>query len=218
MRPYQKITIILRDSDKHNEYNRRVLDYLHDRHPILNDNMYTIAINVVDDNNINEFVRQGVQSIPAMKVADDEDFVYGVNSILSSLAKLEMTPVSTNPNAVSFREQKILAEERSGNAYYDMVMEEMSKEEQEDPDASSTIKTRHQDLPETPLNEKMIEEKAKAYNRIYDKRKNQGPIAKPASQKPINKSAGINVDKYIQEGKFDKGEEMFMRQIAQNLT
>lgn len=215
MRSYHKISIVMKDSDKHVEYNKRILDYLNDRHTILNDNMYTIAINVVDDNNIDDYVKQGVQSLPAMKVADDNEFVYGVNSILSSLAKLE---INTAPRKSTFQEKNQIAEERSGNAYYNMVMEEMKNDEQEDPDAPSTLKAYHQDLPEAPLNDKMIEEKSKAYNRIYEKRKNQNPLAKPPSQKPIDKNASMDVDKFIQEGGFDKGEELFMRQIAQNLT
>lgn len=216
MSGYQKITIVLKDSNNHVEYNKRILEYLVDRHTILNDNMYTIAMDVVDDTNIDDFVKRGVQSIPAMQVVGTNDYVYGVNSILSSLAKLEM-PQAVAPRVSSFQERSQSQEEKSSSSYYNMVMEEMKNDEQEDPDTPSTLKAYRQDLPEAPLTEKAIEEKSKAYNRIYEQRKNRNAMQKPASKEPPKKTAGVDVDKFIESGGYDKGEELFMRQIAQNL-
>lgn len=219
MSRYQKITILLKDAGNHAEYNKRIIEYLNDRHTILNDNMYTIAMEVVDDANINNFVKSGVESIPAMKVVDSEGFVYGVNSILSALSKLEIprsnAPAKAKPSL--FQEKPRTQEDASSSSYYNMVMEEMKNDEQEDPDTPSTLKAYRQDLPEAPLTDKAIEEKSKAYNRIYEQRKNRNAMAKPASKAPLKKSTDVDVDKFIESGGYDKGEELFMRQIAENL-
>lgn len=217
MSEYQKITIVLKDAINHIEYNKRIIEYLHDRHTILNDNMYTIAINVVDDSNIDSFVKKGVESLPAMRVLDHEDFLYGVNSIVSALSKLEIPRTNAPNKKASFLERSRVQEEQSTNSYYNMVLEEMQNDEQEDPDAPSTLRAYKQELPEEPLTEKSIEEKSKAYNRIYEQRKNRNAMAKPASKTPPKKNAGVDVDKFIESQGYDKGEELLMRQIAQNL-
>lgn len=215
---YRKVLIILKDSSNHDEYNRRIMEYLTDRHTIINDNKYTIAIEVADDDNINQFVKQGVESVPAMQIVDG-DYIYGVNSILSGLAKLEMSQPKSLGGAIA------LEESTETSAFYDMVIEEMQNGEQEDPDAPSTLKAYHQDTPEMPLSDKAFEEKAKAYNRIYEQRMvrnspntTHSQIKKPTASQNNNSKNGMDVNRFINKGNFDKGEEMLMRQIASNLA
>ena len=99
MSKYTKVSIVLKDAINHNEYNRRIIEYLNDRHMAINDNMFTVAIDVADDTNINEFVLKGVESVPAMKINKEEPFIYGVNSILSALAKLEIVKNNKTKNS-----------------------------------------------------------------------------------------------------------------------
>ncbi len=201
----------MKDSVKHDEYNKRILDFLNDRYTIINDNHYTIAIEVADDTNINKFAIQGVTSLPAMTIGDTNEFIYGVNSILSQLAQLEISiPSKSIPDIVQETNNS------TSNAFYDMVLEEMKNSEQEDPDAPSTLRPYHQDLPETPLTEKMIDEKSKAYDKIYEERRKRNP-ARQVRQNPKSAPTSINVEKLIQDGGYDKGEELLMRQIVQNL-
>ena len=220
---YTKVSIILKDAPNHVDYNKRIIEYLNDRHSAINDNMFTVAIDVADDANINDFVLEGIESVPAMKVFEDEPFIYGVNSILSTLAKLEIIDnkkagAATKP---SESQDNFTSKADSGSeSFYDMVMEEMKCEDQEDPDSPSTLKAYNQDVPESPLTDKSIEEKAKRYNQIYEqRRKRNGGRAPPKQSKGLETSnTKVNVDAMIAKGGYDKGEEMFMRQIAQNLS
>lgn len=228
MAQYTKVSIILKDAQSHMDYNRRIIEYLNDRHTDINDNFYTIAIEIADDSNINDYALEGMESLPALRVSDGTEFVYGVNSILAILAKLEIPsqPVQTKASQPEAINQYSSTDDSPDNAFYKMAMEEMQNGEQEDGTEPSTIKAYNQDLLESPLTEKMIEEKAKAYTQIYeDRRKRNGKMAghrtsKSNSTPPSQRTTpggGVNVDKFIQNGGFDKGEEMLMRQIAQNL-
>lgn len=154
MGDYTKVLIVLKDASNHVEYNRRILDYLNDRHTAINDNKYTLAIEVADDQSINHYVLQGMQSVPAMKAHIDEPFVYGVNSIIAALAKMKVDP---KPHPVPVLPQP--KPSPKDNFYSQMIIEEMASKEQEDPDEPSTVKAYRQDLPEAPLTDKFIEEK-----------------------------------------------------------
>lgn len=217
---YSKITLILKDSPMHTEYNKRLMDYLNDRHMAINDNMITIAIEVADESNINEYAIGGMESIPALK--QDDTFVYGVNSILSTLAKLEKVSTATRTAKQDnfSNAQNLEPSDQDTSQFYNMVMEEMKSDEQEDPDSPSTVKAYHQDLPESPLTDKAIEEKAKAYSKIYEQRNKQSSnrAPPPKSRRDANASTNVDVDNFIAKGGYDKGEELFMRQIAQNLN
>lgn len=221
---YSKVLLVLKDADNHSDYNKRIIEYLNDRHCAINDNKFTISIEVADDSNINDFVVEGVESLPAMRVHEGESFIYGVNSILATLAKLEILNKSTftNGDQADMRKEQLQTtpDKECENPFYDMVMQEMKCEDQEDPDAPSTVKAYHQDLPETPLNERSIEEKAKQYNKIYEQRRNRGAQRAPPKRQPTPASGSLskmNVDAIIAKGGYDKGEELIMRQIAQNL-
>lgn len=218
MDTYSKIQIILKDSPKHDDYNKRIIDYLNDRYMAINDNMFTIAIEVVDDSSINKYALLGMSSIPAMKVRQDEEYIYGVNSIIAQLSKLEIETSMRQSSFTPSKSQMVIEQSTDQtNSFYDMVMEEMKNNEQEDPDAPSTLKSYHQDLPEAPLTDKMIDEKTKAYDQIYEDRRRRNPSrpSRPAPKKMPPTS--INVEKMIQDGGYDKGEELLMRQIVQNL-
>lgn len=232
MPAYTKISIILKDAVKHDDYNKRIIEYLSDRHMELNDNMFTIAIDVADDSNINDFVLKGMQSVPAMKISNEDSYIYGVNSILSTLAKLEMTKKSSMTNNqnvesetsnITNNVQSKSNSEEEVNPFYKMALEEMKSDDQEDPDTPSTIKPFQQDFSEAPLTDKMIEKMSQQYNRIYEERKNRnsrtGPVRQNVSKmtNPTKKQSDINVDNFIRKGGYDKGEEMLMRQIAENL-
>lgn len=233
MPAYTKISIILKDSLKHDDYNKRIIEYLNDRHMELNDNMFTIAIDVADDSNINDFVLKGMQSVPAMKISNEDSYIYGVNSIVSTLAKLEMTQKSSMTNNqneeskisnISNNVQSKTNSEEDVNPFYKMALEEMKSDDQEDPDTPSTIKPFQQDFSEAPLTDKMIEKMSQQYNKIYEERKSRnsrsGPVRQNVSKMTnpsTKKQSDINVDNFIRKGGYDKGEEMLMRQIAQNL-
>lgn len=230
MPKYTKVSIILKDAPNHTEYNKRIIEYLNDRHMAINDNMFTITIDVADDTNINNFVLEGVESVPAMKMCKDESYIYGVNSILSSLAKLEID--DNHNNARKDQEQKNHFQSKptnndtSGvNSFYEMAMKEMKSDDQEDPDTPSSLKGFKQDFSETPLTDKMIESKSRAYDKYYEERKQRNKPGSKSKQPTLsaqplkhnNQSRGLDVDKFIQKGGYDKGEEMLMRQIAENL-
>ena len=211
------VLIVLKDSSSHMDYNRRILEYLNDRHPAINDNMFTISIDVVTNDNINDYVRAGIESIPALQMADSEEYIYGVNSILAGLARLEIKNAPVLHKMVPEPDHDI---DCHSNAFYEMALKEMKCDDQEDPDAPSTLRAYHQDTPEAPLNDKSIEEKTKAYTRIYEDRRKRcaGKSGKGGPSKAPTPGPGrVDVDRFIQSGGFDKGEELLMRQIAQNL-
>lgn len=227
MSRYSKVLIILKDAPNHTDYNKRILEYLNDRYTAINDNMFSIAIDVADDSNINEFALKGIESVPAMHINKNDSFIYGVNSILATLAKLEIIDNDVEQQSQNNKQGFVASsnanqdDSQENNAFYDMVMEEMKCDDQED-NSPSTLKAYNQESLESPLNEKSIEEKAKAYNKIYDQRRNRnggkaGPKQTPRRASNDITPSGINVDNFIAKGGYDKGEELFMRQIAQNL-
>ena len=226
MSGYTKVAILLKDASNHVNYNQRIIEYLTDRHVSINDNKFTIAIEVVDDKNIDEYVRNGLESVPAMKVSNDESYIYGVNSILSMLSKLEIVEnyqVKSATGKPSSEASSTTQETGTVNAFYQMALEEMKSEDPDDPDTPSTVKAYQQDFSESPLTDKMIEENAQAYNKIYEERNRRnkaGGVGRAKSAfkpNPSNAKSNINVDNIIQSGGYDKDEERLMRQIASNL-
>lgn len=214
MKDYTRITILLKDSKDHIEYNQRIIEYLNERHTQLNDVGYAIAIEVVDNNNINDFIKSGISSIPALVANDSTE--YGVNSIISKLARLEV--VSLPASKATFENP-----EDSNDAFMSMIMEEMTSDEQEtDGASSSTIKMKGQDYPEAAMDSKDIDQKMSAYESIYKERAKKNPMANKrgpttAPSKVKLPTAKENVEKLIAAKNYDKGEAQFMREIAQNL-
>lgn len=216
MKQLQKVTILLKDSDESEVYNVQILEYLNDRYRQINDTGYAIAIDIVDDGNINRFIKKGITSIPALYIEDPEDAEYGVNAIIASLAKLEIKQ-SMNQHD-SFVNQSRDDPER---AFRDMAMKEMLSGAQEDESSASSVRAKGQDLADRPPNEKDIDAKMSQYESYYAERKKRNA---PAGKKGKGNfapakvpSAKQNVEKLIADKGYDKGEAAFMREIARNL-
>ncbi len=162
MPKYTKITIVLKDARAHEKYNSRIIDYLHDRHCIINDNNFIISLKVADQSNINHFVSDGVSSLPAMKIGED-DYIYGANSIMATLAHLEIPAqkVSTHQEPMQV-----------SNAFDDIVQREiingLAEGDDEDENMQAgKIKAPREDFRETPLSDKIIAQKAAAFANLY---------------------------------------------------
>ena len=193
---YTKVSIILKDDDNHTDYNKRIIEYLNDRHMSINDNMFTIAIDLVDDSNMNDYVLEGLESVPAIKITEGEPFIYGVNSILATLAKLEIVDNTDNVDPDinhinTTASKKVSKATDSLNAFYEMSLQEMQSDDQENPDVPSTLRAYNQDFTETSLTEKEIEEKSQAYNQIYEERKRRNK----SGPGPGNKGSPIPIKK-----------------------
>lgn len=215
---YAKVQIVLKNAGNHHDYNKRILEYLNDRHTAINDNKYTVAIEVADETNIDDFVIQGMESLPSLQIDPNDPFIYGVNSIIAMLAKLEI--VEGKDSFISKKEES----SDDINAYYSMALEEMKNKDEDDNESPSTIKAYRADVPEAPMTDKMIEEKSKAYNKIYEDRRkrNEKPGAKynPSGGKdsfnPKN-AKEVDIDKLIRDSDYDEDEAMLMRRIAAQL-
>ncbi len=218
MTKYTQIIIILKNSESHATYNSRIIDYLNDRHTIINDNKYLINLEIASNENINDFVVDGVQSLPAMKIETDESYIYGTNSIIAALAQLERPVVVNKPAPKKYNN-----EQPQNNSFYDMVLEEMNNEEQEDPDSQSTVHPRSEDFQETPLSPKSIDTKMEKYSKIYEERmkKNESQTRRRAPSKVGNVKSSLanrNINDMISNSKigYDKQEEMLMRSMIGN--
>lgn len=216
MSELKKVRILLRDSDDSEEHNTQILEYLNERHEYLNDVGYAIAIDIVDSTNINRFIKQGVTSIPALIPPDSDatDAQYGVNVILSSLAKLEVTRSSSRDMFASARHTD------PEEDFRERAIKEMMSGEQDDPDSTSSVRMRGQDYSESPMNERDTEAKMAKYQAYYDARK-KTPGSKKAVRPGVAKakmpSAKQNVEKLIAEKGYDKGEAALMREVVRNL-
>lgn len=229
MPSYSKISLFLKDSDNHIEFNKRILDYLNDRYTILNDNYFTITIDVVDDEHLNDYVLRGLQSLPALEY--DNEYLYGVNSILAALSKLEMLDNSqTNDNtqaAPEVRKEETFDQRQkhaSFDSFHEMAMKEMQSEEQETQDALPTEKYGKSDFQEAPLNSQDIQDKMQKLSGIYEKRKQKhgGSSVSTNPNRSNNKnhnkpSDPINIEKILKSENYDQGESMFLRSIARNM-
>lgn len=152
---YVRGLIVLKDAGNHDDYNKPIIEYLNDRHTAINKNKYSIAIEIADEANINDFVLKGMKSLPFMWVSPSDPFIYGVISIIAILE------TASGTDSFSTKPKKQKEPSNDINAYYNMVLEKMKNKEDDDNKAPSTIKTYRADFPEAPLTEKMIEEHAK---------------------------------------------------------
>lgn len=204
MKDFRRITILLKESSAEADYNKRIVEYLNDRHRELNDVGFVIAVEMIDDSNINKFIKLGITSTPALMI--DDDTQYGVSSILATLAKLE---IISAPQMDHFTDN---AGSELADAHHSMLLEEMASTEQEDENPS-----------EPSMSSGDIESRMSAYNSIYDARKkrNVPGRSKPtsASTKPPVKASAAkqNVENLIKSKGYDAGEASFLREIARNL-
>ncbi len=215
MKEVQRITILLKDSSLETDYNQRIIEYLNDRHQELNDVGFVIAIEVIDDDNISKYIKLGITSTPALMT--EEDVKYGVNSILATLAKMEIVPQQATLANIANKENIY------ENAHRDLILEEMAANDQEDKNGSSTIRAGRQDFSETAMSDKDIESRMSKYTAIYDARKERNtpgrrrpPTSLPKTPSKVS-NAKRNVEKLIESKGYDKGEAAFMREIAKNL-
>lgn len=216
MKQLQKVNILLKDSDESESHNIQILEYLNERYTQLNDVGYAIAIDIVDDSNINRFIKEGITSIPALYIDNPTDAEYGVNAIIATLAKLEIKQSSNHMDTFMNHTR-----DDPEKAFRDMAMKEMLSGEQEDENATTSIRARGQDISDRPPNDKDIDAQMAKYDSYYAERKkrNMPPIKRGKSNFAPNKipSAKQNVEKLIADKGYDKGEAAFMREIARNL-
>jgi len=209
-----RVGILLRDSEESDEHNIRIMEYLDERIHYLNDAGYAIAIDIVSDDNLNSFVRKGIVSIPALVLDDDTE--YGVNAIITTLAKLEVAQTLKSKNTFLARDDLDPDE-----AYREKVLKEMMSGEQDADDGTpSTVKIRGQDTMDMPPNDQELAAKMAKYDSVYAGRnKKNGPPAGRKSVAPVSKipSAKQNVEKLIAKEGYDATEAAFMREIASRL-
>ncbi len=230
MSKYNKVLIVLKDSDSHATINSRIIDYLNDRHYILNDNRLVVALTIADEANINDFVSSGVKSLPAMK-APDADYVYGANSIIAQLAQLEHAPEAQPQQPVS-RFTAVRGVEENANVFHDMIVQEMMSEEQEDEGTPSSVRGKGQDFAEDAMSEKELTEKAQEYSKIWDARKKNGekfsgkaggkgaprakaaPTANPGRAGNSSRLSLDDISSHIEnDTEFDATEKMLLQQL-----
>jgi hypothetical protein len=216
MSKYTKVTILLKDHIKHDDYNKRIIEYLNDRHQAINNNHFAIAIEIVDSDSINEYASKGVSSIPAMILSESDPYVYGVNSILSLLAKLEI--IDNNGNMQKEKQPKPEpAKQPSTESFYELSLDQMLlPDEGDDNTKPSSVKPALQDFQESPLNEKDLESKRAMYDNIYKVKTDFRQGGGPSVVKQVKKSSAPIVDG--QAITYDAGEAMFMKQIEANLN
>lgn len=180
-----RVDVLLKDSDESYAHNCRIMDYLNDRYKKLNDAQYAIAIDIIDDDNINDYVKRGVESIPALIV--DDDIEYGVNNILATLAKLEVSKTSKR-----LKEDKLSSEEDHQQQFRDRVLKEMMSGTQDDNESASTVKVKGQDYAETPINDKDISEKMSQYDSYYSERKKHNNLMDAKLPSRLKECTAIN--------------------------
>ena len=232
-----KILLLLKNNDKHKEYNKRLMEYLNERHEYLNDNGFFIDIDIVNDLNLDDYVKKGVQSIPAL-IVDDTDIDHGVNGIICKLSKLEIEnnnddihepfvsnqssmqptaskPISTKSNYTK-SEATVPVDE---NAFYEISMKEMLDiEGQEEYEGTSTVSIKNQSV-ETPMDDKYIASKRETFDAMMNERKKLNKTANkhiPRGRK--DKLDQKNLNDVFKKEDYDKGESLFMKQIIENMN
>lgn len=215
MQGIRKVRILLKDSDESEVHNIQIMEYLNERHRPINDAGYAITIDIVDDTNINKFIKQGVTSIPAIILPNDDDPMYGVNNIIATLAKLEI-----------MQNNQVQSDRFGGNyqddpdeSFRETILKEMMSGEQEDENKTSSIRAKGQDIADRPPDEKDIDAKMAKYDSYYSGR-GKAPGGKKSKGPPTPvkiPSAKQNIEKLIADKGYDKGEAAFMREVARNL-
>lgn len=210
---FEKVIVYLRDDDDHEDLNIRVMEYLNDRYKFINDAGFVIAIEVIDDSNINKFMKQGISSVPAIRV--DEDIDFGASNVMAALARLEMKPK---------RAAMVALEEKDPvTSHHDRMLQEMLSTEPEDENAPSSIRLKHQDIADSPHDENDLHQKIAQYSSIYNERLKRSNMQGKRSNVQVKKNskaiptAKENVEKLIRSQGYDKGEASLMREIARNL-
>ncbi len=211
----KNIYIILKDAYNHNDYNKRIIEYLNDRYEYINDAEYKVNIDIINDSNIDDYVKKGIESVPALII--DDYIEHGVNSIISKLSKLEDDkPINNKPKESEIlNTDSIVVENKNidDDTFYKKAMEQMLNLDDDDDDISTPIKIRNQDI-ESPMDDKYIENQKQKFQDIMSERnrKNTNLTPKPKSTKKNDLYNTIAKESY------DKGEEGYMRQIIEDMN
>lgn len=120
MSKYTKLRLFLKDQHSQIDNNKNILEFLNTYHTNINDNGYTIRIDIIDQSNINQFALEGIQTIPALQI--NNDFVYGANAIITELVDI---------GKEKFQEQQEQPEYKKNNVQ-NIFQQEIFSTEQED--------------------------------------------------------------------------------------
>lgn len=212
------ILLLLKDIESHDNYNNRILEYLNDRHEYINKNLYRINIDLISSNNLDHYIKKGVESIPALFI-DENDISHGVSSILSKLAKLEMN------NTVTKQIIKVSKNDEEAEAYKnytDLAFKEMLDiEGQEDNEniSQSTVKIKHQSV-EPAMNKDTIDDQCREkFGHILKQRNMQTKNAGKHIPKGMKISKEDLTEKNLEENlkSYDTGENYLMNTILNDM-
>lgn len=221
MHNYTKVKIIFKESRSHEEYNKRIIDYLKDRHTILNDNYFIIQPIIATENDINGFIKKGVRSLPAMKIDGEDEFIFGVNSIIATLAQMEQPVVQQVQQVQPLQDIKKTNDEIIRNK----ILEEMMNTEEE----GEEVQPSKYGTTESPMSDTDFDEKMKKMTAIYDARKQDANQRKPVRHNTGNKinsqsrnnnqqvqaqyiSPNAGLKDIIKNSNFDNIEKMMLQQ------
>ncbi len=229
-----KVLLLVKNNEKHTDFNKRLLEYINERHEYVNDNGYYIDIDIVNDLNLDDYVKKGVESIPAL-IIDESDISHGVNNIICKLSKLEIDTdeepfknpkINTNTNE-TMQAKPVSAKSnftKSDNNildesdFYERSMKEMLDiEGQEEYDGASTVSIKNQSV-ETPMDDKYIASKREAFDTILKERNKLNKSAAKHIQKGRKGASEKNLNDVFKKEDYDKGEELFMKQIIENMN
>jgi hypothetical protein len=214
------ILLLLKDTESHNNYNNRILEYLDDRHEYINKNLYRINIDLITSNNLDHYVKKGVESIPALFL-NENDISHGVSSILSKLAKLEFNNQPQQPVQV-IKQSKRQEEDEAYQNYTSLALKEMldiNGQEGDDTITQSTVKIKNQSI-EPAINGNEIDDQCREkFGHILKQRNLQTKNA----GKPIAKGMKISkedlTEKNLEENlkSYDTGENYLMNTILNDM-
>lgn len=118
MSKYMKLRLFLKDQQSQIDNNKNILEFLNTYHTNINDNGYTIRIDIIDQSNINQFALEGIQTIPALQ--HDGKFIYGTNAIITELVEIgkekfqeqEQQPKYKKNNVQNIFQQEIFSKDQ----------------------------------------------------------------------------------------------------------
>ncbi len=221
MAKYQKVNIVLKDDPRHDTDNERIMDYLNDRYQIINDCHYVIILTVLDQSNIDDFVKKDLETLPAMEV-EGGDYIYGVNSIIAELAQLECKQqIIQAKNKMQLKDNSI--DLKSAKTIDEMIENEIAnkdlQDEEESQGATGAGYHKAKGASESVLTESEITAKIDRYSEIYKSPSDAAAPPRRASKgKPITSIATAkltddDVDDMMAKSGFDKQEQLLMRSM-----
>lgn len=128
-----EITILFRDDPDHEGFNKQILSFLEDKHRSLNQNGYIIRPVIVDSDNIDKYVKLGVQSLPALLTSNDNQ-ENGVNDIIAFLSIKTSDPKDKQKNSIVKNKFQNLIQEMAN-----VSLEDLKREETEDVSSKKSL-------------------------------------------------------------------------------